>query len=291
MKKYGLIGMVMMLMALLALSVSPAFATPPTTEPCVWDVQLKSTDGTTWTYEVVRTSGQQGCGISHWDLGLAICLEADIISHTEPAGFNYMGFGTDGSCGGFEGLKWEWAGVGEPGDGPFEFSITLDKAYKQTTIDAVVKTGVGCQTIQVEGPSCDPVVEPECEYTLTLSPQTAVNDVGDTHAVTATLRKGPDPVEGATILIEIIDGPNKGVSGQGPTDVNGQLTLSYKGEEKGIDTIKATYLDHPCATAEASKTWETGGGSIPGIAGWSIIAMTGMLGLAGIWMLRKRVLT
>lgn len=105
---------------------------------------------------------------------------------------------------------------------------------------------------------------------LSLTPSTATNPVGTTHAVTATLTDSSgSSVSGALIGFEVIAGPNAGASGTcSPadcrTDAAGVVTFTYLGAGgPGVDSIQAFADENGSGAADpgepqdtAQKTWE-----------------------------------
>ena len=92
---------------------------------------------------------------------------------------------------------------------------------------------------------------------LNLDPPTAVNPVGTTHTVTATVRDSAlVPLAGETVTF-VVTGANSG-SGSGVTDANGEATFTYTGTTAGTDTITASYTDATGAvrSVTAEKIWE-----------------------------------
>jgi len=117
-------------------------------------------------------------------------------------------------------------------------------------------------------PACLP-----CGITVTglsLSPKTATNCIDTDHTVTAHVYdiNTMSDVEGATVVISVIAGPNTGeTSGPMTTDVNGEASWTYTGSGgTGTDTIEVTGTDPagaPLVSAQAEKTWEDCGGPGP----------------------------
>jgi hypothetical protein len=123
--------------------------------------------------------------------------------------------------------------------------------------------------------SCDTTPPPA---SVTLSPADAVNNVGTTHTVTATVKDaGGNPVSGVTVLFRVQGSTN--ASGSCTTDANGQCSFNYQGPNlPGADLIGgcadsdgdgAAETGEPCG--EATKAWllpastpgqTTGGGQI-----------------------------
>jgi Big-like domain-containing protein len=98
--------------------------------------------------------------------------------------------------------------------------------------------------------------------TLSLSPQTATNTVGDQHCVTATVRDSfGNPTPSVSVVFSV-SGANDQDSSSVSTDASGQSQLCYTGTSAGDDTISA-YADTDQNSAKdtgepsdsASKTW------------------------------------
>ena len=101
-------------------------------------------------------------------------------------------------------------------------------------------------------------------YTLTLTPATATNTVGNPHTVTATVRDfGLSPVPGVTVRFTV-SGANS-ASGSCVTAANGQCSFAYTGTVAGTDTITA-YADTNNSNTQnpgepsgvATKIWTAG---------------------------------
>lgn len=92
---------------------------------------------------------------------------------------------------------------------------------------------------------------------IALGPETAINPIGTSHTVTATVTTSdPDPdtpVVGTSVNFTIIDGPHVGVSGTAVTDAAGQASFSYTGSAVGIDTIEATFIDSSEITQRSNR--------------------------------------
>ncbi|MCS6804773.1 MAG: Ig-like domain-containing protein [Blastocatellia bacterium] len=71
-----------------------------------------------------------------------------------------------------------------------------------------------------------------------LSPASATNQVGTSHAVTVTVTQNGAPQPGVAVSFTV-SGANT-ASGTGTTDTNGQATFSYTGSNTGLDTITAS---------------------------------------------------
>jgi uncharacterized repeat protein (TIGR01451 family) len=93
---------------------------------------------------------------------------------------------------------------------------------------------------------------------ITLTPAAAVNDVGTSHTVTATVKENDAPVAGKLVTFSVTSGPHMGTTGTDTTDSNGQATFTYTGTAAGTDTIVASYVDSSGETktsAPVTKTW------------------------------------
>jgi len=94
---------------------------------------------------------------------------------------------------------------------------------------------------------------------ISLTPETATNDTGTDHTVTATvIDLLGDPTADVSISFDVTDGPNVGDTGSDTTDASGQATFTYTGDGGvGTDTIEACFLDEQeqehCDTA--TKEW------------------------------------
>jgi hypothetical protein len=88
--------------------------------------------------------------------------------------------------------------------------------------------------------------------TVTLSPADAVNNVGTSHTVTATVNNaGGNPVGGSTVLFKVQGADN--VSGSCTTGSNGQCSFTYQGPNlPGADLITG------CADANSNNTVDPG---------------------------------
>ena len=101
--------------------------------------------------------------------------------------------------------------------------------------------------------------------TITLTPQTATNELGtpgQTHTVTATVAAGADGgVTGVPVGFSIGSGPNAGASDGDTTDANGQATFEYPATQGpaglGTDSIQGCFTDSQGTTAcdSATKRW------------------------------------
>jgi hypothetical protein len=96
---------------------------------------------------------------------------------------------------------------------------------------------------------------------IALSPETAVNSVGASHTVTATVTTDDPltgtPLVGTTVTFTIIDGPHSGVTEVATTDGNGEAVLTYIGTTEGVDTIEATFIDELGRTQRSNRVTAT----------------------------------
>ena len=90
---------------------------------------------------------------------------------------------------------------------------------------------------------------------LKLVPDKAVNNIGTSHTLTATLVDGGGkPISGQIITFNVTDGPHKTMNGSSTTNTNGIATWSYVGTNVGTDTIVATGYDQ--ISIPVYKTWQ-----------------------------------
>lgn len=93
---------------------------------------------------------------------------------------------------------------------------------------------------------------------ITLEPQTATNEVGENHTVTATVTSGGKPTSGVTVTFNVVSGPNFGTTGTGVTDARGNASFTYTSNgTAGTDTIEACFTDKAGTKhcARATKDW------------------------------------
>jgi len=92
---------------------------------------------------------------------------------------------------------------------------------------------------------------------IRLAPETASNDVGTSHTLTATVTKDDPapgtPVVGTTVTFTVIDGPHAGTTGTGVTNSSGVATFAYTGTSLGEDTIEATFVDSLGRTQRSNR--------------------------------------
>ncbi len=120
-----------------------------------YQITLKSNEGNSWVYEVVRKKGRD---LSHWDLALGSCLE-----HVTDAGGGEKkpdgdpsnadpGEGADETVKDSPLIKWDTQGG--------TFTITLDADYPTGTVSVLAKTATMYGTGEIMGPNCSNVVIP-----------------------------------------------------------------------------------------------------------------------------------
>jgi hypothetical protein len=111
--------------------------------------------------------------------------------------------------------------------------------------------------------------QPECVeleeglWCVNLDPETATNNVGTTHTVTATVTFDDQPVDGVLVAIFVDQGPNAGDFDEGLTDASGQFSFTYTGDGgPGTDIIGACDIVEelgpcvePVTLAVATKEW------------------------------------
>lgn len=93
---------------------------------------------------------------------------------------------------------------------------------------------------------------------ITLDPETATNEVGEDHTVTAKVTSGGNPSPGVVVTFTVTSGPDTGTTGTGTTDASGKATFTYTNNgTAGTDVITACFKDSSgnqnCA--KATKDW------------------------------------
>jgi hypothetical protein len=95
---------------------------------------------------------------------------------------------------------------------------------------------------------------------ITLDPEIALNPVGTTHTVIATVTEDSAPLEGAEVTFEVASGPNAADSGSDTTDAAGEAEFTYTGDGgKGVDEIEASFVDsddNVNASSPVLKFWD-----------------------------------
>jgi hemolysin type calcium-binding protein len=118
---------------------------------------------------------------------------------------------------------------------------------------------------------------------VSATPQTATNNVGQTHTITATVTSGPVPAAGRVVQFRVTNGPHfdndldsnantpVGVFGPCTTGANGQCTDSYVGTEAGDDSRIEVWID-----LDGDFTVDSGEAAEPGGVekNWTALAVT-----------------
>lgn len=147
----------------------------------------------------------------------------------------------------------------------------------------------------------------ECEFLefmVELDPMTSVNEVLMQQTVTTVITRNGVPQEGILAVFEIISGPNAGEMSDPDTgectpnddctsDANGQVSWTYTGSRTdGTDRIQVTVFDPETEMFVDSNivdvVWEPIKRNIPTLSEWGLIAMAGILGLIGLFAIRRR---
>ncbi|MEW6757457.1 MAG: CARDB domain-containing protein, partial [Acidobacteriota bacterium] len=106
-----------------------------------------------------------------------------------------------------------------------------------------------------------------CEPKLVLDPPASFRSVGEAAVVTATLTNSATgtPIAGNSLTLEVIEGPHAGTKGEGTTDAQGRLSLTYAGARLGTDRITARtpFGTAPTPAGGASDRPGRGGGATP----------------------------
>lgn len=105
------------------------------------------------------------------------------------------------------------------------------------------------------------IVEPGPADHIVLDPLEAINQVGETHQLTAQLLDAcENPIEGAELTFVVSGAHNEDPVGI-LTDENGTALFEYTETTPGVDSIMVTYLPEPAGTpvvATATKVWIPG---------------------------------
>lgn len=148
-----------------------------------------------------------------------------------------------------------WAGdCSQSGVTP-EVDVTIDG-----TTSAFSDAGQVLNTGGVDGADCPPLdgnestqwtlvgAQPCAGASLSLTPPSQDEQVGDTATVTGTLTNGcGTALQGASMAFSVTSGPNAGVAGSGTTDASGQAAFSYSSLSAGTDTVEAS-VSNPAGT-------------------------------------------
>lgn len=106
---------------------------------------------------------------------------------------------------------------------------------------------------------------PLSEKNIELSPLTATSPVGTNHTVTAVLKDGDNNLPGQNVTFDVISGPNRGKTGSGTTDPQGNAVFTYTDTAgAGTDEIRASFVDstgNPLQSNPVEKIWEIVSGS------------------------------
>jgi len=91
-----------------------------------------------------------------------------------------------------------------------------------------------------------PALESPVQVLCRLDPPTASYETGNNHTVTVTMKVGGLPIAAIPTRFEVVAGPNHGLMDSATTNVQGQASMTYRGEKGlGSDTIRvaAVYND------------------------------------------------
>jgi len=140
---------------------------------------------------------------------------------------------------------------------------------------------------------------------ISLNPATATNEifVDPDHTVTATIDTNGIPEPGVLVTFEIVSGPNVGEmsdpnsaectpNNDCTTDINGEVSWTYSGDEIGTDTIVASFFNESIQTTIESnpveKIWVLPPRNVPTLSQWGLIAMVSVLGIVGLIVMRRK---
>lgn len=140
-------------------------------------------------------------------------------------------------------------------------STTPDGRYLQVETKLQISSGDTSPILY------DLSVEVAGTESIALSPGSAVNDIGTSHTVTATVLDATgSPIEGRDVTFEVTSGPNVGQGATVSTDANGEATFTYTGATVGTDTIEATMVDNTqtvLTSNQVTKKWVDPNAEIP----------------------------
>ena len=125
--------------------------------------------------------------------------------------------------------------------------VTLCHATKQWVVATPTPTyGPSPTPTATVAPACVPI------------PEFATNPIGTSHVIEVRVTVGGEPRSRIGVHFEIIDGPNKGKSGNDTTGVNGEASFEYTdtGGRVGLDIIEITgAVDGMPFSCDAGKGW------------------------------------
>ncbi|ABE52882.1 Ig-like domain-containing protein [Methanococcoides burtonii] len=94
---------------------------------------------------------------------------------------------------------------------------------------------------------------------ILLSPDSAINNLGESHEVTATVQDDNGAaVTGTMVHFEIASGPNAGTTADVLTDTNGEASFSFTSQSVGTDVIVASFFNSQqelVLSNEVTKKW------------------------------------
>jgi len=93
-----------------------------------------------------------------------------------------------------------------------------------------------------------------------LSPTQVTNAINTAHSVTATVLANGQPAAEATVVFQVLSGPNAGQTQMLTTDANGQAVFTYTSNgATGTDVIAAfASFEQSTTLCQATKTWASG---------------------------------
>ncbi len=138
--------------------------------------------------------------------------------------------------------------------GVWTHDVTITKAYYHDHITATCVI-VGC----LSGTSNPFDVVAGSPHHITLTPESATNDVNTDHTLEGTIYDQYDnPVINQPVTWTITDGPGLFVSSEISTDNQGMAHAVITSSSAGITTITINPDGYPAVQAGATKTWESG---------------------------------
>ena len=139
--------------------------------------------------------------------------------------------------------EWVWFSVG--GDKLnviYQLNVPSNAVPGIYNISGIIQNS-SAKIADVAGENTITVAPVNVSFTLTLTPTTAQNIVGQQHTVTANATDSTGaPENGVLVNFSVISGPNSGLNGSIATDMTGKAKFTYTGSNvTGVDQIKACF--------------------------------------------------
>ena len=140
--------------------------------------------------------------------------------------------------------EWVWftVGAGDKLNVVYQLNVPLNAVPGIYNISGIIQNS-SAKIADVAGENTITVAPVNVSFTLTLTPTTAQNIVGQQHTVTANVTNSTGaPKDGVLVNFSVISGPNSGLNGSNATDTTGKAKFTYTGSNGiGVDQIKACF--------------------------------------------------